>query len=135
MQWMRNKASKAVMDRLVQAWSEPNHFRSNINWYRALLASIYFNAGNATETSKWKAPYGSTVKRPTLLLWGLDDVCLVPETASACFELSVDESVKSQSKLITYADSGHFVQHEKSEEVTSEIFKFLKEYTDGYTKL
>ncbi|KAL0489750.1 yfhM, partial [Acrasis kona] len=123
--WNSGQVTKPVMKRLLQAWDEPGHLRANINWYRSLLqGSIRQLLSPDPEITKWKVNK-THVMRPTLLLWGVQDVCMVPETANLSFE-SVHESVRGESDIVEYHDSGHFVQHEKYAEVNQQIINFLK---------
>lgn len=80
------------------AWRHEDAPRAMVNWYRALARYTIH-------------PEREQVDAPTLLVWGDDDVALVPELADASLEYCTD------GRLERFPDAGHFVQHEEPEAV------------------
>jgi pimeloyl-ACP methyl ester carboxylesterase len=113
--------SAILMDHLVQAWKEPGALVSMLNYYRALQLS-------PTGTGKFApAPINTTVKKPTLLIWGTQDHALPLNLAELSWELGVDESVRDQSRFVPIEDVGHFPPHENPSALARLILIFLKQ--------
>jgi len=87
-------------NRYRKAWSQPGAITSMINWYRATFGgprSIQVN---------------NTVHVPTLIIWGKGDPHLSHQMAPLSLEYCKD------GKLIYFEDATHWVQHDKSAEVS-----------------
>lgn len=122
---------------IVNAWSQPNCMQAMIAYYRALLTgkvSNYVKMKLLGMKDQRRYPMvgntldgpieNQTVKVPTLILWGKDDIALIEETADLSFKYYVDESVKSKSKLLKL-DAGHFVMLQIPKQINEEIEKFI----------
>ncbi|MFN8527593.1 MAG: alpha/beta hydrolase [Anaerolineae bacterium] len=93
----------------VKAWKRPGAMTGMINWYRALFRSP--SSGT---------PRGDVrIHVPTLMLWGEDDVALDASMAQPSIALC------DEGKLITYPDAGHWIAHEKAEEVNRQLIGFF----------
>ncbi|KAG2381919.1 hypothetical protein C9374_005711 [Naegleria lovaniensis] len=122
---------------IVSAWSQPNCLQGMIAYYRGFLTgkvSNYLKMKLFGMKDQRRYPMvgntmdgpleNQTVKVPTLILWGKDDIALIEETADLSFKYFVDESVKSKSKLQKF-DAGHFVMLEIPNKINEEIEKFI----------
>jgi len=97
------------LDRYRQAWSQPNAYRSMLNWYRALI-------------QKPPKPVASPrISVPTLMIWGEQDKFLGREMAQPSIDLCDD------GRLIFIEGATHWVQHEEVERVNALIETFLQE--------
>jgi pimeloyl-ACP methyl ester carboxylesterase len=100
------------LDQYRQAWSQPNAFRSMLNWYRAMMQKTP------------KAPASTRITVPTLLIWGAQDKFLGREMAQPSIDLCDD------GRLAFIEEATHWVQHEEAERVNELIDTFLR---DGMT--
>jgi len=110
----------AVLDEYRRAWDGPETLNAMVNWYRATRLKI-------PEPGKPLAPDEipdfpadlMRVRVPHMLIWGMGDVALLPESrdglAEFCDSLEMHE--------ITQAD--HWVVHQKPEEVATLIRDFV----------
>lgn len=91
-----------------KAFAQPGAFPAMINWYRASLQC------------RNEPPASFRVTMPLLILWGLDDVAIIPEQA--------DESLEycDQARLVKF-DCTHWVQHEEADKVNQLIEEFITE--------
>lgn len=90
------------------AWSQPNAYRSMVNWYRAALQ----------QPSPPAASPRITV--PTLLIWGVHDQFLGRELARPSIDLCDD------GQLVFFEDASHWVQHEEPARVNALLVQFLR---------
>lgn len=101
--------SESDLEQYRRAWSQPNAYRSMINWYRAIVQ---------------KPPKGPASKRigvPTLLIWGAQDRFLGREMAQPSIDRCEDGN------LVFIEEGSHWVQHEEAERVNKLIDTFLGE--------
>ena len=111
-----------VKDQYRQAWSKDGAFSAMLNWYRS-SPMIVPETGTPPQdfpiTPDMETKY--RIPMPHLLLWGQQDVALLPDAYSNlpqfCDHLSVVET----------NDASHWILHEKPEWVASEIRQFLIE--------
>ena len=89
-----------------KAFAQPGAFSAMVNWYRASLQC------------RNEPPASFRVTMPLLILWGLDDVAIIPEQA--------DESLEycDQARLVKF-DCTHWVQHEEAGQVNQMIEEFI----------
>ncbi len=97
------------LEQYREAWSQPNAFRSMLNWYRA-----YVRKPPAP-------PASSRILVPTLLIWGAKDTALGREMAQPSIDLCDD------GRLVFIEDATHWVQHDAADQVNALIHSFLKE--------
>lgn len=88
------------------AWSQSGALTGMINWYRALFRV----------RAKFK---DSTVRVPTLILWGEKDAFLLAEMAR--------ESLRycTNGELFTFANATHWLQHEEPFRVSELLIEFF----------
>jgi pimeloyl-ACP methyl ester carboxylesterase len=93
------------IDNHREAWSQPGALRSMIHWYRA---AIRFGLPKRTN-AEWR------VSVPTLILWGEDDVFLLPEMALESLEFCAN------GRCVVLPGVSHWIQHEEAERVSKEL--------------
>lgn len=89
------------------AWSQPGALTSMIHWYRALFRY------------PTKFP-DRTVRVPTRILWGERDAFLLSEMAHESLRYCTD------AELYTFANAGHWLQHEESARVSERLIEFFR---------
>jgi pimeloyl-ACP methyl ester carboxylesterase len=97
------------LDQYRQAWSQPNAYRSMLNWYRAMIRKPP------------KPPASPRIIVPTLLIWGVQDKFLGREMAQPSIDLCDD------GRLVFIEEATHWVQHEEAERVNELIDTFLRD--------
>jgi pimeloyl-ACP methyl ester carboxylesterase len=102
--------SDVAIERYRQAWWRKGAMTAMLNWYRALLRRPL------------SLPLRPRNSIPTLILWGEDDVAL--SRPSAQLSAALCEHVR----LVFFDDAGHWLQHEKAEEVNGLLVEFLREH-------
>jgi len=100
--------SPQELEKYRQAFAQPQAFSSMINWYRATLQC------------RNEPPRSFRITMPALILWGLDDIAMIPELAQQSLEYC------DQGRLITL-DATHWVQHEESAKVNQLVSDFISE--------
>jgi pimeloyl-ACP methyl ester carboxylesterase len=89
------------------AWSQPGTLTGMIHWYRALFRY----------PSKFP---DRTVRVPTRILWGERDAFLISEMAHESLRYCAD------AELYTFANAGHWLQHEESARVSEHLIAFFR---------
>jgi pimeloyl-ACP methyl ester carboxylesterase len=102
-----------VIDRAVELVKRPGALTAGINWYRA-------NVPPASYLSEQRGGLPA-ITCPSMLLWGLDDPYLT-------FELGrrAGEFVDAPFALHALADTGHWIQQERPDEVNELLLAFLQ---------
>ena len=96
-----------------EAWSQPGALTAMLNWYRASYENGNMSVGESV-----------TVSVPTLVLWGMQDVAILPGNL-----VGLDAYV-SDLEIKTFPDAGHFIVHEAAEDVAAAILEFAAQ--QGY---
>lgn len=99
--------TRAEEDVYVDAFSRPGGMTPALNYYRAAV--------------RHGAPRATTVRAPTLLVWGERDRYLVPELT-----LGLERWVP-ELRIQRLSEAGHWVHHEEAERVTALISAFAAE--------
>jgi len=107
----KNIFSRGELNSFVEAWRMPGCINGILNWYRS-LAYEYFTL---SETLK----KNSSVKIPTLIIWGLRDKYIDPLGPQSLKYVTAKES-----RLIELPAS-HWIQHELPNEVNHAVNEFL----------
>lgn len=114
--WFYGTASVPLSDedvaRYVEVFSRPGALTTGLNWYRANVAPASFLGEQRLELP--------AVACPTMLIWGLDDAYLTFELARRAGEF-----VTGPFALHVLADTGHWIQQERPEEVNDLLLTFL----------
>ena len=87
------------------AWNQPNAILSGVNYYRA-FASGHKSSG--------------IVKVPTLIIWGMKDMYLLPIQLQDLTKYINDLTIVKSEK------SSHWIMHDDPALVIEEINKFIK---------
>jgi pimeloyl-ACP methyl ester carboxylesterase len=87
-----------------------------LSWYRALARQMLKG-----QRSSYLRDAKQRVTVPTLILWGEQDIALIPELAQWSLEFC-DEGA-----LVRYPEATHWVQHDEAERVTNRLLDFVEE--------
>lgn len=115
LKWMLTGTSRAnaftasQLQHYEQAWQQPGALTGMLNWYRAGVRTIRAAAA---------AP-AVRVHVPTLILWGKQDVALVPEGAQDSADLCDDVRIR------LWESNTHWLHHERRHDVQNHILNFL----------
>jgi pimeloyl-ACP methyl ester carboxylesterase len=96
-----------------EAWSQPGALTAMLNWYRASYDNGNMNVGDSV-----------TISMPTLVLWGMQDVAILPGNLNGL------EAYVSDIEIKTFANAGHFIAHEIPQDVVNAVMLFAAE--QGY---
>ena len=77
-----------------------------VNWYRATLQC------------RNEPPASFRITMPLLILWGLDDIAIIPEQADQSLEYC------DQARLVKF-NCTHWIQHEEPDQVNRLIEEFI----------
>jgi pimeloyl-ACP methyl ester carboxylesterase len=96
------------LQRYRQAWSNPGTVTAMINWYRAFFRT------------RPPLPEDKTVHVPTRILWGIQDMFLLPEMA--------EESAAwcDSARLTYFSSASHWLQHEEPEAVNTALIEHFR---------
>lgn len=117
MAWMtpaRRETYRAV-------WGDVDSVRGMLNWYRAspLKLAKPGQPISAEDLPRFAAKH-MFVPMPHLLIWGMNDTALLPESCAGlqgyCADLTVEE----------VADADHWILHQKPEVVANHLCRFLQ---------
>ena len=97
------------LERYREAFKQPGAFSSMVNWYRAALQAPS------------ERPSDFRVKMPILVLWGVNDVAIVPEQA--------DQSMAfcDNGRLVKFEKCSHWIEHEEAAAINPMIDDFFKQ--------
>jgi len=116
--------SAAERQAYLDDWSRPGALTAMLNWYRA--SEIVVPAvGEAAEAPAWTRLPFPHITLPTLVIWALKDVALLPVQLEGLNDL-VDDL-----RIVTIPDAGHFVPWEQPEPVIAAISDFIAETPDA----
>lgn len=110
----------AMKTAYIDAWSQPGALTGMLNWYRASAIHVPV-AGEEVDPSRAVEidPEQVMVRVPHLLIHGLADRALKPSSFAGL------ERFAPELERVEIADTGHWVLHEKPEEVAEAIGKWL----------
>jgi len=115
-----SRLSAAERQAYLDDWSQPGALTAMLNWYRA--SEIVVPAvGEEAEAPAWtKLPFPH-LTMPTLVIWALKDVALLPVQLEGLHDLVNDL------RIVTVPEAGHFVPWEQPEPVIAAIRDFMAE--------
>jgi pimeloyl-ACP methyl ester carboxylesterase len=105
----------------LEAWSQPGALTGGLNYYRAARVGPPSAEGAPARGIKDDGPaeHGFVVRVPTLVIWGMRDVALLPGNLDGLEEYVPDLTVKR------IEDGSHWVIHEHPDVVNRHIRDFL----------
>lgn len=95
------------LEKYRAAFMQPDAFSSMVNWYRASLQAPS------------EKPASFRITMPILVLWGVNDVAIIPEQAEASMAFC------DQGRLVKFEKASHWVQHEEADKVNALIEEFI----------
>ncbi|HEU0135614.1 MAG TPA: alpha/beta hydrolase [Allosphingosinicella sp.] len=101
-------------------WSQPGVLTTMLNWYRA-SAVVVPAPGETAKAPLWTHAPFPKLKMPTLVVWGLKDVALLPVQLEGLPDLVEDL------RLVTSPSASHFITWEEPGTVTAAIAEFMGE--------
>jgi pimeloyl-ACP methyl ester carboxylesterase len=101
-------------------WRQPGTLTAMLNWYRGSKIVVPAPREKAKAPLWTHAPFPA-LRMPTLVVWGLKDVALLPVQLEG-----LDDLVKDL-RLVTSPSAGHFITWEEPGTVTRAIRDFLAE--------
>jgi pimeloyl-ACP methyl ester carboxylesterase len=103
-----------------KAWSQPGRLNAMLNWYRASPIVVPLDGEPLPPTPlKDGGPDRFGVAAPHLLVWGMQDVALLPVCRAGL------ERFAPQLSVVEIPDAGHWVIHTHGERVAQEIRTFV----------
>ena len=106
-------ATAHMRDGFVSAWSQPGAVAAMLAWYRAAPFVL------SGDDVRWTTAEDFTVKVPTLVMWGMQDMALLPILLDGLDEFVPDLTVER------FPDAGHSLIHQQPEAVAARIRSFL----------
>lgn len=114
--WMDDQTRQGYLD----AWGQAGAMTAMLNWYRASPVIVPPVGQPAPVSKLLELPADAlAVRVPHLLVWGDGDEALRP-SCLAGLEAYVDDL-----QIVRIAGAGHWILHEKPEEVATEISRFV----------
>jgi pimeloyl-ACP methyl ester carboxylesterase len=102
----------------LDEWSQPGAMTAMLNWYRASGIVVPKPGEDAHKPIWLHAPF-PPVLQPTLVIWGMKDVALLPVQIEG-----LDSYVRDLT-LVRIEDAGHFVPWERPDAVTGAMRDWL----------
>lgn len=102
----------------ISEWSQPGGFTAMLNWYRASKVMVP-PPGVTVPLPDLLLRGFPSVKVPTLVIWGMKDVALLPVQLDGLDELVDDLTI------VRLPDAGHFAPWEAGEDVAAAVEPFL----------
>lgn len=100
-------------------WARPGRLKAMIDWYRA-SPLVVADPGRPARDVPAFDPARLQVRCPHLLIWGMKDTALLPETREGLDVFAPDLSVAE------IADADHWLHHQKPEELARLLFDWAQ---------
>lgn len=101
--------SEFDMEKYVEAWAQPGAIQAGLHYYRASVKDTF--------TASWDG----SIKVPTLVMHGMNDIALTPKIVDG-----LEEYVKDL-KIVKIENATHWVMKDAPEKVNSSIKEFIGE--------
>ncbi len=108
-------------DRLAyykREWGREGRMKAMINWYRASTLVVADPGKPVTDLPEMD-PTRLQVRCPHLLIWGMDDTALLPESREGLEDFASDLAIKE------IASADHWLHHQKPNEVAKAVFDWM----------
>jgi pimeloyl-ACP methyl ester carboxylesterase len=113
-----SKIPAAERRQYIADWSQPGAFNAMLNWYRASRVVVPPPVVSIP-LPDWLLHAFPAVKVPTLVVWGMKDVALLP------LQLDGLETLVDDLAVVRLPAAGHFAPWEAGEEVAAALRPFL----------
>ena len=110
--------SDAEKRQYIAEWSQPGALTAMLNWYRASPIAVP-PPGITIPVPNWLLRFATTIRIPTLVVWGMRDIALLP------VQLEGLDAVVERLRVERIADAGHFAPWEAPGEVAAALAPFL----------
>jgi pimeloyl-ACP methyl ester carboxylesterase len=115
-----SRLSAAEKQAYLDDWAQPGALTAMLNWYRA--SEIVVPApGEEAEAPAWTRLPFPRLAVPTLVIWALKDVALLP------VQLAGLDALVEDLRIVTVPEAGHFIPWEQPEPVIAAIRDFIEE--------
>jgi pimeloyl-ACP methyl ester carboxylesterase len=104
----------------LEDWKQPGALTAMLNWYRASKIVVP-GPGEEAKAPLWTHAPFPALRMPTLVIWGLKDVALLP------VQLEGLDALVKDLRLVTSPSAGHFITWEEPGTVTGAMRQFLEE--------
>ena len=112
--------SASERQQYLAEWSQPGGFAAMLNWYRA--SKLFVPAPGATvPLPDWLLKAFPKIEVPTLVIWGMKDVALLP------VQLDGLEELVENLRVVRLPDAGHFAPWQAADAVAAALEPFLAE--------
>jgi pimeloyl-ACP methyl ester carboxylesterase len=109
---------EAEKQQYITEWSQPGGLTAMLNWYRGSKV-IVPPPGVTVPLPGWLLRAFPKVHVPTLVIWGMKDVALLP------IQLDGLDSLVDDLTIVRLPDAGHFAPWEAGEEVAEHLARFV----------
>ncbi len=106
-------------DRYIAEWSRPGTLTGMLNWYRASPILVPPQGVDAP-LPDWLLGAFPTIHIPVRVIWGMDDVALLP------MQLDGLEALIDEVEIVRLAGVGHFAPWEAPDQVADALSEFLR---------
>jgi pimeloyl-ACP methyl ester carboxylesterase len=113
-----SKIPEPEKQQYIADWSQPGAFNAMLNWYRASRVVVP-PPGVTVPLPDWLLRAFPTVKVPTLVIWGMKDMALLP------IQLDGLDRLVDDLAIIRLPDAGHFAPWEAGDQAAAAIEPFL----------
>ncbi len=114
------KIPEAEKQQYIADWSQPGALTAMLNWYRA-GRMVVPPPGAVVPLPDWLLRPFPNVKIPTLVIWGMKDLALLP------MQLDGLNALVDDLTIMRLAEAGHFAPWEAPDEVADALQPFLAE--------
>jgi pimeloyl-ACP methyl ester carboxylesterase len=115
-----SKVTPEEKQHYLDDWGQEGALTAMLNWYRAAKIEVPA-VGEEAKAPLWTHLPFPHVHPPTLVVWGLKDVALLP------VQLEGLHGLVNDLRIVTSGTAGHFIPWEEPETVTAAIRDFLAE--------
>jgi pimeloyl-ACP methyl ester carboxylesterase len=117
----RMNSSWVTPDKLLEyktEWARPGRLKTMIHWYRASPLHVARPGEPITDLPDWPVDK-LRVTCPHLLIWGMGDTALLPESTAGLEEFAPDLT------RVEIADANHWIAHQQPDRVATAILDWV----------